>query len=165
MADKETEAEWEKSKRIEAERMKAARAAAEDKPDKSNLAYLDPKTTKVKGWSGDFDVIMASAERIGNRSLIFAIGGAVLDIIGMAGSTVATTYRLGLAGVLISGLPSGIGVFLMEVGILMAMVTIGSEIAFKLKHGIKFTVAIYSAIASILVIVFYAFVRMKITFG
>ena len=126
MADKETEAKWEKSKRIEAERMKAARAAAEDKPDKSNLAYLDPKTTKAKGWSGDFDVIMASAERIGNRSLIFAIGGVVLVIIGIAGGIVGATYHLDMAGALISALPSGIGYLLMGIGVLMAMVTIGS---------------------------------------
>ncbi len=42
MADQETQAEWEKSKRIEAERMKAARAIAEEKPDKAYLAFLDP---------------------------------------------------------------------------------------------------------------------------
>ena len=48
MADEQTEAEWKKSKQIEAERMKAARAIAEEKPDRVSAAFLDPNSTRVK---------------------------------------------------------------------------------------------------------------------
>lgn len=71
MADSDTEKWALKSKQIEAERMKAAEDLANQKPDKSNLAFLGPKATKVKGWSKDPDVISADAERMGNRALIF----------------------------------------------------------------------------------------------
>ena len=64
MVDSEVEREWEKSKRIEAERMKAVRDLEERKPDGSGLALLDPKQTKVKGWSKDPDVVIADIERI-----------------------------------------------------------------------------------------------------
>jgi hypothetical protein len=66
MADSEVEKEWEKSKRIEAERMKAIRDLEERKPDSSGLALLDPKQTKVKGWSKDPDVVIADIERMGD---------------------------------------------------------------------------------------------------
>ena len=62
MADTETE-EWaKKSKRIEAERMKAIRDLDENKADRANLGFLDANPTKVKGWSNDPNVILASAE-------------------------------------------------------------------------------------------------------
>ena len=76
-ADAETEKEWAKSKRIDEERMKAARALSDEKPDKVNLAFLGPNMTKVKGWSSNPNVILASIERMGNRSMALALGGIV----------------------------------------------------------------------------------------
>ena len=51
--------------------MKAAQDLEERKPDNSGLAFLDPKQTKVKGWSKDPDVVIADIERMGDRALIF----------------------------------------------------------------------------------------------
>ena len=109
MADSDTEKWALKSKQIEAERTKAARDLASQKPDKANLAFLDPKITKVKGWSKDPDVIRADAERMGNRALIFAIAGVTLSLIGYVGGMVTSTFDLGLGGIIVSGLPSSIG--------------------------------------------------------
>lgn len=162
MADEDSIKWAEKSKQIEAEKMKAARALVSEKQDKTNLAFLDPKTTKVKGWSNDFDVVMASAERIGNRSLLFAVGGIVLDIIGMVGGMVTSAFQLGVAGAIIAGLPSGIGYFCIGIGVLMAMVTVGCEIVFKVKKGKKFTSVIWSAVATIGVITVYLIARWLI---
>ena len=119
MADSDTEKWALKSKQIEAERTKAARDLASQKPDKANLAFLDPKTTKVKGWSKDPDVIRADAERMGNRALIFAIAGVTLSLIGYVGGIVISSSRLGVGGVIISGLPSGIGYTCLGIAILL----------------------------------------------
>ncbi|MBQ1298276.1 hypothetical protein IIY24_00345 [Candidatus Saccharibacteria bacterium] len=155
MAERETEAEWEKSKRIEAERMKAARALAEEKPDKSNLAFLDPATTKAKGWSSDKNSILASAEKIGNRAIILAISGVVLAVIGYVGGMVSLGFNLGVGGVIISGIPSGIGYLCMGIAVVMAVVTVGSEIYFKIKDGRKFSSGFSSAVASLVVVLVY----------
>lgn len=155
MADAETEAEWEKSKRIEAERMKAAKALAEEKPDKSNVAFLDPKETKTKGWSNDTNVILVSAERMGNRAIILAICGVVLMIIGFAGGMVTETSKLGMAGMLISSLPSGVGLLCMGLAVLMAIIAIGSEIYRKVKMGRNFSATFWSAIGAIGIVVLY----------
>ena len=155
MADQETEQEWAKSKRIEAEKMKAARALAQAKPDQSNLAFLDPKATKVKGWSSDPDVKLASIERMGNRAIIFALGGIVLSIIGYVGGMVTVSSNLGLAGVIISSLPSGLGMFLVGIGIIMSLVTIGTEITYKIKSGHKFTNSFWTAIGALVLVGLY----------
>ena len=155
MVDSETE-EWaEKSKRIEAEKMKAAWALAEEKSDKSYLAYLDPKTTKVKGWTTDSDVILASIERLGNRSIVLAISGIILSIIGQAGSIVSETFNLGLGSMVISGIPGGVSLFCTGLAIIMAVVVMGSEIFYKVKQGRKFSSAFLTAVVSVFLIVLY----------
>lgn len=162
MADKETEAEWEKSKRIEAERMKAVRASKAEKPSQENLAYLDPQATKVKGWSNDKNVIMASAERMGNKAVILAFAGIVLGIIGYAGGTVTEVFRLGMAGIMIAGLPSGVSFVCLGVAVLMALITIGSEISGKMKYKKKFGAAFWSAVGAVIAVVIYGLVRWLI---
>ncbi len=158
MADKETEAEWAKSRRIEAERMKAARALAEEKPDKANIAFLDPKATKVKGWSNDPDVVLADGEKVGNRALIFAVCGIVLAVIGAMGSIVSSTFNLGMAGVMLM-IPSYVGFAGMVLAVLMALVAVGCEIYLKVKRGRKFSVAFWSAVSVIVLIGIYFVVR------
>ena len=160
MADSETEDWANKSRQIEAERMKAAKALEEEKPDKSGLAFLDPKATKVKGWSNDPDVIIANAERMGNRALIFAVCGAVLDIIGMVGSMVTSANDLGMGGLIISGLPSGIGMLGIGLAFLLAVITVGVEVFYKLKKGRKVTSATWSAGAAIAVCVGYILLKL-----
>lgn len=154
MTDKKNQAEWEKSKRIEAERMKAARAMQDKKGD-SNLAFLDPKSTKISGYSSDVNVVMASAERIGNRSLIFAVAGVVLGLIGQAGGIVTTTYDLGMAGVMISGIPDVIGSLSLFLAGLMSIVVIISSIFYKMKLKKKFGVAFWSALCALAIVVLY----------
>ncbi|MBR0372891.1 hypothetical protein IJH72_03080 [Candidatus Saccharibacteria bacterium] len=163
MVDRETEKWAEKSKRIEAERMKAARALAEGKPDKSNLAYLDPKTTKVKGWTTDPDVILASIERLGNRAVVLAVSGIVLSIIGQAGGVISETFNLGLGSMIISGIPGGVGLFCMGLAVIMAIVVMGGEIFYKVKQGRKFSSAFLTAGVSIFLIVLYGIIQWLIS--
>ncbi|MBR3228787.1 hypothetical protein IKF67_00940 [Candidatus Saccharibacteria bacterium] len=165
MADAETEAEWAKSKRIEAEKAKAAKALAESKPDKSNLAFLDAPDTKVKGWSSDSNVILAHAEKMGNRSIILAVCGVVLSIIGYVGGIVSATANLGLASIIISGIPSGIGFICMGLAVLMAIITIAGEITNKVRKGRKFSSTFWSALSAIIVVVLYWLVWSIISFA
>ena len=159
MADSEVEKEWDKSKRIEAERMKAIRDLEERKPDSSGLALLDPKQTKVKGWSKDPDVVIADIERMGDRALIFVIGGVVLAIIGYVGGMATEGFHLGAGGVIISGLPNGIGLLSMGVGALMALATIGVDIYFRVRSRRKLGSSFWTAIVAIVVVVIYFVVR------
>ncbi len=166
MADAQTEAEWEKSKRIEAERMKAARALEAEKSDRANLAYLDPQMTKVKGWSSDKNVILASVERLGNRSVILTVAGVVLGVVGYGGGIVTSAFNLGMAGVVVSGLPSGASFICLGLAILMAVITIGSEITRKIKYKQKFSAAFGSSIGAVVVVAIYILIRwLIIRFG
>lgn len=162
MVDKKTETDWEKSRRIETERMKAVRAIEAEESNKANLAYLDPQMTKIKGWSRDPNVILASAERIGNRSIVLSISGVALSIVGYAGEMVTSTFNLGMAGVMIAGLPSGIGFFCMALSVLMAIIAIGSEINCRIKNKRKFGATFWSAIGAIFTVVIYGVVRWLI---
>ena len=165
MADQETEAEWEKSKRIEAERMKAARALAEERPDKANLAFLDPKATKVKGWSNDPDVILADGEKMGNRALIFAVAGVILSFISSMGSIVSSTFDLGMAGVILE-IPGWVGLILMALAVLMAIAAISCEAYLKVRKKRKLSSAFWSSLGAIGFIIVYFVVRwMIIRFG
>lgn len=164
MADAETEKEWAKSKRIEAERMKAAREIAKEETDKTNLAFLDPTVIK-KGWSNDDNAIFKSIEKVGNRSIILAICGVVLNIIGTVGGMVSMTNKLGLAGALISDLPSMVGIFCIGVAVLMALVTIGSELYYKKRQGRRFDAAMWSAVGAFAVIVVYIAIRLILFIG
>lgn len=162
MADTETE-EWaKKSKRIEAERMKAIRDLDENKADRANLGFLDANPTKVKGWSNDPNVILASAERMGNRSIALAVVGVMFSIIGFAGSIVSSTFKLGTAGGMISGIPSAIGGVCMGTGVLMGLIAIGSELYNKRRFGRKLTSTFWSGVSAIAVIVVYFLAQMLI---
>lgn len=161
MADEQTEAEWAKSKQIEAERMKAARAVAEEKVDKSNLAFLDPKATKVKGWSADPDVILADGEKMGNRALIFAVAGVVLSFIGSMGSIVGETFNLGFAGLILS-IPDWAGFACMALAVLMGLAAISCEVYLKVKRGRRFSSALWSSVGAIALIIVYYVVQWLI---
>lgn len=157
--DPEVEQEQEKAKRIETERMKAVRDLEKSEPDKANLAYLDPKRTKVKGWSKDPDVLAADIERMGNRALIVVISGVILSFIGFVGGMVTESNHLGAGGVIISALPNLGGVLLMGVGILIAIITIGVEIYLKLKKGRKLDSSFWTSVIAIIAVGLYFVVR------
>ena len=160
MADEETRIEWEKSRRIEAERQKAVQAMAkeEKKRDGVSLSYLDPGATKVKGFSRDTNVVLADAERMANRAMFLVIGGVALMIIGGVGGIVSTTYGLGLAGVILS-IPSMVGLVCLGAGALMAMVTMGCEVYFRVKTGRKPSSALWTAAIALAVVAVYFVVQ------
>ncbi len=162
MADSETEKWALKSKQIEAERMKAIEDLANQKPDKSNLAFLDPKATKVKGWSNDPDVVMASTERTGNRALIFAIAGITLNLIGYVGGLTTSSFNLGLGGAIISSLPSGIGYLCLAIAVLLSLIVMGRELYLKIKRGIKLSSVFWTGFSAIIVVVLFFIIRTKL---
>ena len=161
MADKATE-EWaEKSRRIEAERMKAARALMEEKPDKVSAAFLDPKATKVKGWSNDPDVVLADGEKMGNRALILAVAGVILSFISSMGSIVSSTFNLGMAGVILE-IPGWVGLGCIALAVLMALAAIACEVYLKAKKGRRLSPAFWSSLGAIGFIVAYCVARWLI---
>ena len=162
MVDKTVENEWEKSKRIEAEKLKAAKALAEEQPSKANLAYLDPKHTKVKGFSKDKDVILASLERYADRSFIFATAAVLFEAIGKIGALVTMTNHLGSAGVMISGIPDGIGMLLLGLAAISVVVAICGEVYFKIKLKRKFGSAFWSAVFALPLIGAYFLIRVLV---
>ena len=137
MADAETEAEWAKLRRIAKEKEKAAKALEEAKPDKTALVYLDPKSTKVKGFSRDRDVQLRTVEKFANVSIIFVIAGVVLGFISRAGGVVSEVGRLGAGGAVIAGLPQALSMICLAISVIAAITGIISSIWAKTKYGIK----------------------------
>ena len=79
--DEATKKEWEKSKRIDEEKMKALRDLNAEKKSKADLAYLDPKPTKLKGYERGETAIMMSSERFANIAGISTFIGVFASII------------------------------------------------------------------------------------
>ena len=79
--DEETKKEWEKSKRIEAERMKAAQAVANDDSERINSAFLDVRSTNLKGYSRDVESLVRSIEKVSGFGLGFAVVGVILRLV------------------------------------------------------------------------------------
>ena len=159
MANSDTEKWALKSKQIEAERLKAAKDLEGQKLGESNLAFLDPKTTKVKGWSNDPDVILASIERMGNRALICAVAGVVLSLIGYVGGVVTASYNLGLGGIIISGLPSGIGYLCLGIAVLFGLVAMGGGLYLKFKRNTKLSSVFWTGFSALLIVLLYLIVQ------
>lgn len=164
MADKETEAEWAKLRRIDAEKKKAAKALEEEKPDKTNLAFLEPKATKVKGFSNDKDVLLASLERYADRSFVFALVAVVLELIGWAGEMLSSVARFGEAAAIISGIPSALSFAAVALAAVTATVAIVGELYFKFKYNQKLGSPFWSAIFALPTIAIYFFLQWLIVF-
>ncbi len=143
MADKETEVEWAKSKRIEAEREKAARAVLEEdqKYGKVNVAYLDPVKSKVRGWSSDSRLVIARAEKLATWSVILAPTSVVLMIIADVGDMVSMVNQLGLAGVMFS-IPRYIGDACLLLSVFFGLIGILTSLYYKIKNGKECTLPI-----------------------
>ena len=152
MADAETEAEWAKLRRIAKEKEKAAKALDNAKPDKANLAYLDPKSTKVKGFSRDRDVVLRAVEKFASASIVFVISGIVLNVVGRAGGIVSGVNQLGLGAAIISGLPSTLGMACLIISVVAAVTGIVSSIWAKIKYGTKTK---YTLISSVITLVIF----------
>lgn len=109
--DEETLKELEKSKRIEKERMKAARELAFHEESKANQAFLTPE--KAHGFSRDPNTIMRNAERMASISIVFALLGIVFGFFMKIFVIVSDANKLGMAGSGISmvlGIVHGVGV-------------------------------------------------------
>ena len=159
------ESDLEKSKRIEAEKLKAAKALAEEQPSKANLAYLDPKDTKVKGFTWDKDVLLFSLERYADKSFLFALVAVVLELIGWCGSIVSRAGNLGAGALIISGIPSMIGTVLIGLSAVSVVIAISGEIYFKVAMGRKFGSPFWSAVFALPVIGGYFLIQWVIAFS
>lgn len=159
MADAETEAEWEKSRRIDEERMKAARAINEAKPDVENLSHLDPGVGKPRGWTSDRWAVMSSAEKVANWAAILAPAGVVLGIIGDVGAIVGSVGRLGMAIALISAIPGGLGMICLWLAIFFGMIGSVTAIYYHARQGRKLGFVGWSSMVSVIIVVVYMFVR------
>ena len=69
------------------------------------------------------------------------------------------TSKLGMAGMMISGLPSGVGFLCMGTAVLMAIIAISSEIYGKVKRGRSLSATFWSAVGAIVVVTLYFIVR------
>ncbi len=163
MADKETEAEWARMRQVEAERQKAAKAVREEdaKQGKVNLAFLAPTGTKTKGWSSNPDVVLADAEKMANRSLILALCGILLIVIGDMGNMVSQAFELGLAG-LVLAIPGTVGALCAGVATLIAVIVMGYELYAKLKRGRSIDHAFFTALGAVLALVIYICLKKMI---
>ena len=160
MADKETEAEWEKSMRIEAEKMKAARSLAYHEEDKTNQAFLDP--AKVRGFSRDPNVVARSAERLANISIVFTLLGILFGIFLQLVSIEIETFRLGLAGsgiAMVFGAINSVGI---GVGALTGAIALVCGVVMLKRTARKLKPAIITAVISLTLIIIYYIVQYLI---
>ena len=163
MVDAETNQEWEKSRRIEEERMKAMRdlnvRSANGKAS-VGAAFLDPSLTHKKGYRRDPDAIMMSTEKFANASVVLAVAGVILSIIGMAGGAVSQMNELGAGGAIISGLPSGLGIFCLGVAVICAFIGLISSFAFRKKISNKSSSAIWTSVIALVIVGIYFMIKM-----
>lgn len=149
--DKETLKEWEKSKRIEKERMKAARELAFHEESKANQAFLTPE--KAHGFSRDSNTIMRNAERMANISIVFALLGIVFGFFMKIFVIVSDANKLGMAGSGISmvlGIVHGVGI---GVGALTGLVALICTVFLVRRIGSNLKPTIITAGAALLIVV------------
>ena len=154
MADKETELEWEKSKRIEAERMKAVRALEEgDKDARINSAFLNPENRKIHGYSRDTGQLLRSAEKAAGISIGLALVVIILK---------STTHILPVAGDIAAPLGvlvdiiSKIGFVMICIAPVMAMISLWFCYKYKNIKDFKNKNTIATAIATLAIVCVYA---------
>ena len=146
MADQETEAEWEKSRRIEAERMKAERAMEEDKSAQINSALLDMKPTNVKGLEQGTERKLRSIERAGDFSVGIAVLGVVVRFVIM-------NIPLPL-GILVKVIML-IGLLMLGVSVIFAVVSLVYAFYYKDKTKFNFKGVVVTASAALAIVVIY----------
>lgn len=159
--DEETKSEWEKSKRIDEERMKAARNLAHHEESKANQAFLAPE--KPRGFSRDPNVITRNAERMANVSIVFVLLGILFGFFLQLVSIEAEAFKLGLAGggiAIVFGIVHGIG---MGVGALTGIVSLVSMLFMARRINRNLKPAIITAGISLALIATYYVVQSLIT--
>ncbi len=159
--DEETRKEWEKSKRIEAERMKAMRALNEDdKEARINSAFLEPENKKIKGFSRDTSRVLRSIEKAAGFSLGFVILGVVLSNALSLGAMLGVSSAIGI----LLGIVSAIGLVLICVSAILAIVSLGYSFYYKKTDNFdnkNITITSITTLAILLVYLILFFVSLK----
>ncbi|MBQ3476207.1 hypothetical protein IJH26_01705 [Candidatus Saccharibacteria bacterium] len=159
--DEKTKSEWEKSKRIEEERMKAARNLANHAESKANQAFLAPE--KARGFSRDPNVVMASAERMASISIIFTLLGIIFSIFSQIFAIVAEANKLGLAGSGVSMVLGAVQSIGIGVGALTGVIALVCTMIFGRKTHLNVKHIIITAGISVGLIIGFYIVQYLIT--
>ena len=162
MADKETEAEWARMRRVEAEREKARRALEGEGPNAEGLAQIGPQKGKVRGWSTDRNLLLRKTEKIGVWSIILVLAGVVMGVIADAGSIVGAVGTLGMATMIIAGIPGGISSLCFGLTTVFAVVVVPVELYYKVKDKRQFGTGWWSVITAVLVMAVYFLIKQAI---
>lgn len=136
MADKETEQEWAKLRRIEAEKEKARKAIEEEdkKQGKVNAAFLDSMSgAKVRGFSRGSEALRQSSERLANWSTTLGVCGIIVDFL----SRIVDVRGLGMAGAMMIGAINAIGFGMIGIAAFLAVFNIGAMLFSHKKRGIS----------------------------
>ena len=152
--DEETKKEWEKSKRIDEERMKAVRDLDATAESKANLAYLDPKPTRLKGFERGEHAIMMSTERLANISAAVLVGGILITLIvrGILGSGFSFGLAMGYAIMIIQTL----GSILLAVAVVTSVASLLASLYYYIKYHKKSSGALWTAgIVAVILIIYY----------
>lgn len=151
--DEATKKEWEKSKRIDEEKMKALRDLNAEKKSKADLAYLDPKPTKLKGYERGETAIMMSCERFANIAGISTFIGVFVSIIisSMFFSGMIDNMAIGM----MSNIIRGIGSALIIIGAISAVVSLLASAYYYYKYRHKASAAIWTSVISLAVLAIY----------
>lgn len=162
MADEETKNWAKKTRQIEEERLKAMRASIEEekKFDKVNLAYLDPRQVKIKGWSVDRHLLLKKTEKLGTWSAILVPIGVVMELIAEVGAIVTEMNNLGLAGVMISGLPAAVSGICLGLSAVFIPLIMGVELYCKIRDRRKFGMGWWSAMGAAAVLILCILLRL-----
>lgn len=159
MADSEME-EWaRRSRAIEAEREKAARSIEQSKSTQINSAFLDVKSTNLKGYSRDAESLVRGAEKIAGLGLGFAVLGIVVRWIAriIPDLSGVVTKILSIAGTVMLG-----------IAIISAVVALGYCLYYRGKVKFDFKNVVVTAVAGLVVALIYIvfnFALMVAEFG
>ena len=147
--------DWEKQKRIKAEKEKALKESLAE--DQANLVYIDPKVFAVKkGFTNNPEAHRVMAEKSSEVCLVLVVLGAVLDAI-----LTILMFRINNLGAGAISYIEGAVFYLMLVGptLITVVMTAAEVIAYWQKTGKKLTVPIISAIITVIIFLIYLKIR------
>ena len=149
----EEKKEWEKSKRIEAEKMKAARAIAEEKPSRVNSAFLDVKPTNLKGYERDVESSIRSIERAGD----FSVGMAILGIV--------VRFAIGMIPLplgILAQVIKLIGVCMLGISAILAIGSLSYVFYYRKKTEFKFKNVVITASIALMIVIIYVVLNFSL---
>jgi len=151
----DTPVDWEKEKRIKAEREKASRQILTE--DKSKLAYIDPETFAVKkGFTRDPEGHRVMAEKLSGISLAVIFFGSILDVIFVF---ITANLHMGLANMIPAIIEGIIFSLLIMLPIFGSLIASAEIIAYFVKTKKILTVQIINVVITI--IIFVALLKIR----